>query len=420
MLLIILIIVVGLVYLLTMQGITCCNSGSLYALVRAIVEKRTFKINDYLGYTKYMDYAKIGNDCYSDRPPGLAFAAVPFYFLGIRNVTIVSVISGVLASVMVYLITNLLVGNELIAFSVGLIFALCTLVWRYSTTFIIHPLSAFLVLLSVYLFWVGYPFFVIGLILGFATIVEYTDFLYLAGLGIFELIFGSFWNGVVLGLGYVVGVFPLLFYNWKCFGSPFTTSYKHSAHFKWSNSFKTTFVNPMFKGIFGLFFHIKKKGRMSIPGGILVMSPVLIFGMIGFYFLEFKIRILFLLLTLPLFLLISKHKTWWAGGGGDHRYLISLLGLIVIPIGLFLDNFKSLWPLILFWASVSFIMVVIKMLALTITSEDLNKLKNRNKIIGIVYMVFQGLFIRKINLEKYSPEIACKKIENRNDLEGEV
>ena len=60
------------------------------------------------------------------------------------------------------------------------------------------------------------------------------------------------------------------------------------------------------------------------------------------------------------------------------------------------------------------------MLALTITSEDLNKLKNRNKIIGIVYMVFQGLFIRKINLEKYSPEIACKKIENRNDLEGEV
>jgi uncharacterized membrane protein YjfL (UPF0719 family) len=247
--------------------------------------------------------------------------------------------------------------------------------------------------------------------------VEYTDFIYLVGIGIFELIFGSFWNGIILGAGYFIGVLPLLFYNWSCFGSPITTSYKYSAHFKWSNSFRTTFVNPMINGIFGLLFHIKKKGRRSIPGGILVMSPVLIFGIIGIYFLDFKTKILFLLLIVPLFLLISKHKTWWAGGGGDHRYLISILGFIVIPIGLFLNEFRFLWILILFWAIVSFVMVILKMMVLTIDSKDLTELNNnKNKAEGVIKLIFHGLFIRKINLERYSPEIACKKIEKRNEF----
>jgi len=403
-----------------MQGITCCNSGSLYALVRAIVEKRTFKINKYIGYTKHMDYAKVGKNLYSDRPPGLAFAAVPFYALGIKNVTIVSVISGVLASVMTYLITFHFVESSLIAFSVALIFALCTINWRYSTTFIIHPLSVFLVLLSVYWFLSGYPVFFVGLILGFATIVEYTDFLYFFGILIYEFVFNNLNTVPFLAVGYIIGVLPLFYYNKVCFGSAFVTSYKYSAYFKWSNSFETTFVNPISKGIFGLLFHIKKKGKMSIPGGILVTSPVLIFGMIGFVFFDFKDLILFLLLAVPIFLIMSKHKTWWAGGGGDHRYLISMLGFIVIPIGLFLAN-VGLWGLILFWAIISFAMMLVKMAVLTITSKDqkeLEKKKGSEKLKALISLILSGVFIRKINLEKCDPEVACKEIEKRNK-EGE-
>jgi len=383
-----------------------------------IVEKRTLKINDFMGYTKYMDYSKKGDDYYTDRPPGLSFASVPFYFIGIKNVTVVSVISGVLSVVMVYLITEQLINNPLIAFFVGLIFAFCTINWRYSTTFIIHPFSTFLVLLSVYSYINSYSLVLVGLILGLASIVEYTDFVYFIGVGLTEIILKGFLEVPYLGVGYLVGIFPLLIYNGVCFGSAFTTSYKYSAYFKWSNSPFTTFVTPIWRGASGLLFYIKKKNRFIIPGGVFTLSPVLIFGLIGFFYLPYEILILFLFLVLPLFLLISKHKTYWAGGGGDHRYISSLIPYLTIPIGLVLVNLNFLWPLVLIFSIVSFVIVILKMSVLTISVKDLKRinpsLKFGVKDIGKVGgLIFESLFIRKINLENCSHEIACRKIRER-------
>lgn len=414
--LILLIIIVGVIYLSSMQGITCCNSGSLYALVRAIAEKRKLEINDFIKYTKYMDYSKVKDKYYTDRPPGIAFAAVPIYLLG-GNVTLVAVIFGILSSAFVYLITMQIINNPIIAFSIGLIFAFCTINWRYSTTFILHPLSTFLVLLSVYGLFVNFPVIVIGLILGLATIVEYTDAVYIFGIVLAEAILGNYSLIPFLIIGYGIGVIPLLLYNKKCFGSPFTTSYKYSSYFKWSNSFKTTFVTPIFNGLIGLLFFIKNKNGLKIPGGILTLSPVLIFGIIGFFYLPYKILILFLCLTIPLSLLISKHKTYWAGGGGDHRYLSSMIPFIAIPIALSIENLDYLLPVIIFLALISFFMVVLKMIALTVSVKDLKKInpnflsKDKDKkedifsflklkYIGkLITLAFEGLFVRKINLE---------------------
>ena len=415
--LIILIIIVSLVYGLSMQGITCCNSGSLFALVRAIVEKKKLSINEFIKYTKYIDYAKVKGKYYSDRPPGVSFAAVPIHFFR-GNVTLVSVISGILSAVLVYLITLQLVQSPAIAFSVGLIFAFCTIIWRYSTIFIIHPLSTFLVLLAVYGLFVNFPIILIGLILGIATIVEYTDFMYFFGIALTNIIIGNLSSLPLLIVGYVIGISPLLVYNARCFGSPFTTSYKYSAHFKWSNSFKTTFVTPMLQGMKGLLFFIKKKGGIGIPGGILTLSPVLIFGIIGYIFLPFHILILFLCLTVPIFLLVSKHKTWWAGGGGDHRYLTSMIPYLTIPIGLTIKNLSFLWPFILLFALISLVMVISKIIALTVSVQDLKKIdptllkKIRKRKLGILgalnfkcftqllALTFEGLFLRKVKLEK--------------------
>ena len=99
--LIILILIVGIVYILSMQGIIDCNSGSLFALVKSIVKKGKLSINEFVKYTKYMDCAKRKGDYYTDRPPGTSFAAIPIYLLG-GNVTLVSVISGVLSTVLIY------------------------------------------------------------------------------------------------------------------------------------------------------------------------------------------------------------------------------------------------------------------------------------------------------------------------------
>ncbi len=415
--LVILIFVVGIIYLLSMQGITDCNSGSLFALVKSIVEKGKLSINHFVKYTKYMDCAKRGKDYYTDRPPGISFAAVPIYLLK-RNVTLVSVISGVLSTIVVYLITVYLINNAFISFSVGLIFAFCTINWRYSTTFLIHPLSTFLVLLAVYGLLVNFPPIFIGMIMGISTIVEYTNLVLFFGINLTQIILGNFLTIPYLTIGYGIGIIPLLLYNKKCFDSPFATSYKYGIYFKWASSPKTTFVNPLFKGILGLLFYIKKKNGVLLPGGLLSLSPVLIFGIIGYYFLPYNVLILFLGLTLPLFLLISKHKTYFAGGGGDYRYLSSMVPYLVIPIGLLLTNLSFLWPWVLFLAFLSFVMMILKMLALTITEKDLKEIdsllikKIKKKKIAliqflkprylpkIIILVIKGLFIKKIHLER--------------------
>ncbi|VVB82622.1 Uncharacterised protein [uncultured archaeon] len=414
--LVVLVLVVSAIYLLSMQGITDCNSGSLYALVRSIVKKGKLSINSFVKYTKYMDCAKRKKDYYTDRPPGTAFAAIPFYLLNL-NVTLVSVISGILSTILVYLITMHLINNSFISFSVGLIFALCTINWRYSTTFLIHPLSTFLTLLAVYGLFLNFPPILIGVIFGISTLVEYTNIVLFCGVGLTQMISGNFLVLFPLGIGYALGIIPLLIYNKKCFGSPLTTSYKYGIYFKWSNSPKTTFVNPLIKGIGGLLFYLKKKNGFMIPGGILSLSPVLLFGIIGYFFLPSNILILFLCLTLPLFLLIAKHKTYFAGGGGDYRYLSSIIPYLVIPIGFFLVKLSFLWPLVLLFAILSLVMMTVKMLALTITEDDLKEIddsfvreikENKKNILNflklkyllkMIRLVIKGLFIKKIHLE---------------------
>jgi len=406
-----LVVIVGTVYLSSMQGITCCNSGSSFALVRAIVEKGKLEISEFIKYTKFLDYAKVKNKYYTDRPPGLAFVAVPFHFFRL-NVTLVAAISGILSSVFVYLITLSIINSAVISFFTALIFAFCTLNWRYSTIFIIHPLSTLLILISVFGILNSWPVLLIGLILGISTIVEYTNFVFLFGIILFEIIYGNFVFVLTIIIGYLLGIVPLLIYNKTCFGSPFTTSYKYSAHFKWSNSPKTTFVTPMLKGIRGLLFYMKKKRGIKLPGGILIASPVLIFGIIGYIFMPLKTLILFLCLTIPLFLLISKHKTYWGGGAGDYRYISSIIPYITIPIGLTIKNLFFIWPIILILALISLLMMAMKMIALTVKLEDIKniaqkdskkqrikdvlRLKNTGKI---SQLVLKGIFIRKVNLE---------------------
>jgi len=274
-----------------------------------------------------------------------------------------------------------------------------------------------LILLAVYGLFINLPPILIGIIIGLSTIVEYTNIVPFFGINLAQLILGNFSTIPFLIIGYGIGITPLLLYNKKCFGSPFATSYKYGIYFKWSNSPKTTFVTPILKGITGLLFYIKKKNGIGVPGGLLVLSPVLIFGIIGYYFLPHNVLILFLGLTLPLFLLISKHKTYFAGGGGDYRYLSSMVPYLVIPIGLLLTNLSFLWPEVLFLAFLSFIMIISKMLTLTIKEKDLKgidplllkKIKKKKialmqflkftywpKLIGLI---IEGLFIRKIHLE---------------------
>ncbi|MBI5829160.1 MAG: hypothetical protein HZB20_06385 [Chloroflexi bacterium] len=73
--------VISTVYFATIAGITSSNDGSHFALVRAIVDHRSFEISDYLEFTENQDYALRGDLRFSDRPPGTALLAAPLYAL---------------------------------------------------------------------------------------------------------------------------------------------------------------------------------------------------------------------------------------------------------------------------------------------------------------------------------------------------
>src|SRR5262245_46496574 len=89
------------------DGVVCCNDGSHYALVRALADDHTVIIDRQVAYTDYNDVSQKDGHYYSDRPPGTAFAALPFYLaarsLGLDDhgrqiaCALVSVIAGALA-----------------------------------------------------------------------------------------------------------------------------------------------------------------------------------------------------------------------------------------------------------------------------------------------------------------------------------
>jgi hypothetical protein len=387
----ILLILITIIYLKSAQGITDSNSGSSYALVKALAEDKSLKINNYLKYTKHIDYAKFNGNFYTDRPPGMAFFALPFYKLGL-NVTYLSAIAGTVSTGIVFLITELLTNSSSIAFIVGCVFAFCTINWRYSTLFFIHSLGTCLVLSGVYLYILEYPLILVGFLIGLATFVEYTNATFMIGLTFVSILEGHI--PYYLIAWFFLGVAPLLIYNEKCFGEPFVTAYKYSGYFEWEHSLKTTFVTPIWTGLHGLLYFITKEGRYKVGGGIYTMSPILIFGGIGYIYLPRDIAILFIALCLPLLLLISKHITWWGGNQNDYRYVMAIIPYMTIPLGCLLaEHFFMGFIFVIISGSISIGMVMIRLLVLTVTDNDL---KACNGVVDYIKLIFSGLFLRKI------------------------
>mgnify|MGYP001080625548 CR=1 FL=1 len=64
------------VYFISSAYIICSNDGSHFALVSALVEKGSVKINDFVNYTRMVDYAYKDDEYYSDRAPGTAFLSI--------------------------------------------------------------------------------------------------------------------------------------------------------------------------------------------------------------------------------------------------------------------------------------------------------------------------------------------------------
>jgi hypothetical protein len=369
----------SLIYFATISGITSSNDGSHYALLRTMVENRSFTLNQFDDYAEGNDIAVTPDGrLFSDRPPGTALAAVPFYLAGgllpappapvpsrhdatnprLPYVLLLPVLAGAASAVILYQLQRRLEISPAAALTAVLFFALGAIHWKYSTVLFSHALSGFLVTLSVYLTLLladreitRWPYYLLlGLVTGSAVVVEYSNALVVGVLGIFWLTqsraIGQ--RRVLLAIfPWVAGsAIPLLFlayYNTTNFGNPWTISYAYAVNYPWAGSFGTTFNFPLLPGLKALLWWGEGGGWCGGPPcvnqGIFLLSPVLLLAMPGL-FLYWRRRPAWFWLTTTLFLvyllLFAKHHTSH-GFTADGRYLAPFLGLLVPPLGFSID-----------------------------------------------------------------------------------
>ncbi|MCL5256410.1 MAG: polysaccharide deacetylase family protein [Chloroflexi bacterium] len=371
-LLALLVIAVGWVFFVSSAGIVSTNDGSHFALTRSIVDYHSTAIDHYIDYTArqdlgsipppdaYLDLSYYGGHFYSDRAPGTAFLAVPFYLagdalmlLGIigqsgleSSVSVLSAIAGAFAILGMYGIGRELGVRAPSALVAALLVGLGTLLWKYSTLFYNHALSAALVTGAAYLAirWAGsrrlsrFPalLFCSGLLLGYAVLVDYINVLLFIPFGLYILLQRAklqHWETAIAGA--LPALATLVAYNWLNFGSPLATSYTYQYHFEWARALSTTYTTPIVEGLRFFLFG---------QNGIFAVSPILLLSLAGLAIVaRRKWRELSLILIGFLILLgvLSMHRTYSGGGSEDTRYILSIIPLLGAGLGVIFERVLS-------------------------------------------------------------------------------
>ena len=376
------------VYFITVGGITGSNDGSHYALLRTMVANRTFALEQFDDFAEGNDVAITPDGrLFSDRPPGTALAAIPFYLLGgplpdppdpfpsaaapsrhdadnprLPYVLLLPVFAGAGAVALLYYLQRRLGVGRAAALTAVLFFALGTTHWKYSTVLYSHALSAFLVVLAVYLVWRlsgpesgGWGWYaLLGSVLGASVVVEYSNALLVIVIGLFWL--WRTWPAAVrrplatalpLALGGLLPAAFLAWYNTVNFGGPFTLSYAYAINYPWAGAFATTFSFPLLPGLRALLWWGEGGGWCGGPPcvnqGLFLLSPVLLLALPGLFILRRRQPAAFVLMTalfLIYLLLFAKHHTSH-GFTADGRYLMPFLGLLVPALGFALDWLRN-------------------------------------------------------------------------------
>jgi hypothetical protein len=362
------------IYYITASGITSSNDGSHYALIRTLVENHSFALKQFDDYAEGNDIA-ITEDgrLFSDRPPGTALAGTLFYLGGgifprpfqnlpsrhdaqnprLAYVLMLPALAGAGTAVVLYAMMRLLDIGWIASMLAVFMFSLGTVHWKYSSVLFSHALSAFLVVLTIYLTMrfirrddtKAIAFGSLGLLLGFSVLTEYSNGLLVIILMGYILLSSrqKEWREVTHSLTFLVagGFISVLFlaiYNSVNFGSPFKLSYSYAINYPWASSFVTTFNFPLGAGLKGLLIGGTGDGWCGGPPcsnqGLFHLSPILLLAIPGWYCFYRAARrecLLTAVLFLAYLFLFARHRTYH-GFTADGRYLTPFLGLLVIPL----------------------------------------------------------------------------------------
>jgi hypothetical protein len=330
------------------------NQNSRFDLTRALVERRTAKIDAYEHNTG--DEAKRGLHTYCDKAPGVSYLGVPVWaavwtFAGqpqtpsprlitwgsyLATVFVVGIPSAI-AAVMLFLLARALAVTRAWAAAVALAGSLATLAFPYATVFYGHQLVAALHLIAFALLVevrhagatpTPRRLALVGALLGAAIAVEYSAALGGAVIGIYALVVVRPWPRI--GWALFAGAIPvalLLLYHWRVFGGPFTLPYEFSTqkhrHMGW------------FMGLGAPDWQVLRQILISEYRGLLYPQPWLWLAAPGLVLLcaAPKTRaegvVAAAVITLHLWL-NSSLVDWHGGWAMGPRYLVPCLPFVVV------------------------------------------------------------------------------------------
>ncbi len=342
------------------------NPNSRYDLTRAIVVHHGFAIDAYQRNT--VDKAFRGEHFYSDKAPGLSFAAVPVFAverafvktkaaeapatfeLHALTFLVVGLASAGAAVLLLGLLESL--GFGVVASSVTVLaWTLGTNAFGYATLFMAHQLAAAL-LVATFALARAAPaapaarqralLALSGHAAAWAAISEFP----VAPLGVLAFAHALHAVGPRRVWPFVLGTLPpfalLAFFNARCFGSPFALGY--------SNLADERFRKVIEGGVMG--FSTPKLDALSqlLVGearGLLPLSPFLLLALPGFVVLVRErarrpVALASAGVCLYGLLLFSSYPLWHGGAAMGPRYLVPMLPFAMPLVAAALDRLGAL------------------------------------------------------------------------------
>ncbi len=373
------------------------NVSSRLNLTYALAEYGTFRIDAYHHNTGDKVYYR--GHYYSDKAPGLSLLAVPGYLFfkraGVTSeqymrywLTLLTVgLPSALGAVVFFKLTGIFSGpGERTRLLVALAYSLGTLALPFSGIFYGHQTAAVLALASFYILvrlkrssGLENPFLLFGggFLAGYAFLCDFPAGIIMALLALYAAFSLRRKPGLaawLLGAALPVGF--LLYYNYVCFGSPFTSSYAlHQTYDHAAGLLGITL--PRFEALWGITF--------SPYRGLFYQAPVLLFAFPGFYLFardretrpEFAVC---LLAVLGFFFFNAGYQYWDGVGSAGARFMIPALPFLALA----LVRPARRWPLrFAVLAAVSFVF----MLVMTAT-EPRAEWKVRNPLFYFNFFLF--------------------------------
>ncbi len=362
------------------------NQNSRLDLVLALVEQGTFRIDAFVENTG--DYALVEGHYYSDKAPGLAFAAVPIYAAlrgilvspltepltrllersaafratlnpagtGVSPWKVRFAIAQVILSALVVALPSAAIsfglhgflrqrfGPHPVTVLLPLAYGLATPAFAYANLFVAHQFVAALLMAAFALAWgirrglLGEGWVVpLGALLAYASISEYPAVLIAAGIAVYSLGKPSGprarWASRLLGLA-AGGLPPALLAAWHnavVFGSPFQVGYAYSA--LWQEVHHRGFFSlqgPSLEALWGITF--------SPYRGLFFRSPFLLLGFLGLWQMlrepAWRAEGRVVAWAVFSFLAFNASSVMWDGGFAvGPRYLLPMVPFLALGAG---------------------------------------------------------------------------------------